>query len=112
MSGDEIRIAPDQVASAGSMVTTEAAEARAAIAPLFDSAEPAAVGNRGFATGPKLVAFSDSVRSDFVSTIDELEATGNKIVTAAQSHQATEVDNAEGISRVATALNGLGRLGT
>ncbi|MCG5432532.1 hypothetical protein LV457_09535 [Mycobacterium sp. MYCO198283] len=110
MSGDEIRITPEQVASAGSTVAAEAEEARSAVAPLFDSAEAAAAGNRDFATGPKLVACNDDLRAHFASTVDELQQTGDKIVAAAQAHQATEVDNAEGISRIATALNGLGGL--
>lgn len=108
MSGDRINILPGEVATAGGVVTTEAGEASAAIGPLFDSAHPAALGNPGFSTGPVLVRYCDELRDDFETTVRELDALGREIVLAAQAHQATDAENADGLSRVASALNGLG----
>lgn len=105
---DEIVIKPEHVKTAGSTVATEAGEARAAVALLFDSAGAAAMGNRGFATGPKLVAYNDDLQTDFTTAVSDLEATGNEIVRSAQLMQVMDAENAEGLSRVATALNGLG----
>lgn len=115
MSGDYVQIAPIEVRNAGSTIEAEAAVARAALIPLFDSAEPAASGNPGLVTGPKLVAFADSLRRDMESTITRLAGTGNAIVTSAQAvynadnTHGIDADDATGLSRVATALNGLGK---
>ncbi|MEU7214796.1 hypothetical protein [Nocardia iowensis] len=109
MSGDEIVIKPEHVHSSGGAIETEAREARAALGPLFDSAQPAADGNKGFATGPKLVAYANSMKAEVEGTINEFATTAQQIVAAAQSMQAMDVDNATGVSRIATALNGLGQ---
>ena len=117
MSGDEVRIAPHEVKNAGSTIENEAAQARAALVPLFDSAQPAATGNPGFVVGPTLVALADSFKREMDSTITVLARAGRTIVSSAQGlHSADtthgmdiDADNATGVSRVATALNGLGK---
>lgn len=117
MSGDYVQIAPIEVKNAGGAVEAEAAVARAALVPLFDSAQPAASGNPGFVTGPKLVALADALKREMESTITRLAGTGNAIVSSAiamynadNTHGIdADADNATGLSRVATALNGLGK---
>lgn len=117
MSGDFVQIAPTEVKNAGSTLETEAATARAALVPLFDSAQPAASGNPGFVTGPQLVALADSLKREMESTITRLAGTGSAIVSSAQAMYDADntrgmnidADNAAGLSRVATALNGLGQ---
>ena len=75
---------------------------------MFDSAKPASDGNPGFATGPELVAFAESLRTEIDGSITDLVTMGQQIVAAARTLHTTDVDNAIGISRIATALNGLG----
>lgn len=90
---------------------------RAALVPLFDSAQPAASGNPGFVAGPKLVVLADGLKREMESTITRLAGTGNSIVSSAQAMYNADnthgmnidAENAEGVSRVATALNGLGK---
>ncbi|MEV6561516.1 type VII secretion target [Nocardia sp. NPDC051756] len=106
---DEINIAPGEVKQSGSTISTEATEARTALKAMFDSAQPAADGNKGFASGPALVTYSNGLKTEMEGTITDLETTGQKIVAAAETLQGMDVDNATGISRVATALNGLGK---
>ena len=105
---DRIDINPSGVKNAGAIIENEAGEARAGLLALFDSAQPAADGNDGFATGPALVAFANSMRSELDSTINELLSTGQLIVAAANRIESTDDATAEGISRIATSLNGLG----
>jgi hypothetical protein len=107
--GDEINIAPDQVKGSGGTIHTDAEEARTALGPLFDSAQPAADGNPGFAAGAKLVTYAASLRKELAGTITELETTGKNIVASAQTMSATDQQTATGASRIATALNGLGK---
>lgn len=115
--GDGVEIRPHEVKTAGSTIEAEAAAARAAIVPLFDSAQPAAAGNPGFTTGQKLVALAASLEREMESTITILAGTGSSIVSSAQAlynadttyHMNIDADNATGISRIATALNGLGK---
>lgn len=107
--GDGIDIEPDEVKTSGGTMKTEASEARSALTALFDSAQPAASGNKGFTTGPKLTALATLLKGELNDTIDELETTGGNIVASAQGVSATDDDTAEGASRIATALNGLGK---
>lgn len=117
MSGDYVQIAPNEVKNAGSSIESEAATAWAALVPLFDSAQPAASGNPGFVTGPKLVALADALEREMESTITRLAGTGNAIVSSAKAMYYADnthgidadTDDATGLSRVATALNGLGK---
>ncbi|OBF17208.1 hypothetical protein A5725_24635 [Mycobacterium kubicae] len=117
MSGDFVQIAPAEVKNAGRTIESEAAAARAALVPLFDSAQPAASGNPGFVTGPKLVALADGLKREMESTITRLAGTGSAIVCSAQAiynadnthGMNIDSENADGISRIATALNGLGK---
>ncbi|MGV9677074.1 hypothetical protein ACWDSJ_17495 [Nocardia sp. NPDC003482] len=109
MSGDEINIEPDRVGGSGTMIHTEAGTARTALDPLFDSAQPAADGNKGFATGAVLVKYAASLRGEIEDTITELETAGERIVSAAQTLHGMDVDNTTGFNRIATALNGLGK---
>ncbi|QKT07059.1 hypothetical protein HUN08_07505 [Gordonia sp. X0973] len=106
---DRIEIRPTEVKNAGGTVNTEASEARGALAGLFDSAEPAAAGNPGFAAGPKLVAFNTLMKGEISSTIDDLSATADAIVASVEAIEQTDGQTAEGISRIASALNGLGK---
>ncbi|MFD3705002.1 hypothetical protein ACFWUP_17850 [Nocardia sp. NPDC058658] len=106
---DKIDIAPDQVITSGGLLTTEADEATAALAPMFDSAEPAQNGNPGFETGAKLVALASLLKTELTDSITDLATAGQNIVTAANQLQNMDAGNATGISRIATALNGLGR---
>ena len=108
MTDRRIDINPSGVKNAGAIIENEAGEARTGLIALFDSAQPAADGNDGFATGPALVAFANSMRSELDSTINELQSTGQRIVSAANRIESTDDATAEGISRIATSLNGLG----
>ncbi|MDL9947995.1 type VII secretion target [Gordonia sp. ABSL11-1] len=105
---DRITIDPASVRATGSRVDAEAGEARAALTGLFDSARPAADGNPGFATGPHLTAFARSLRSELETTIDDLSDTAHNVVNGAKTIERTDGDTAEGLSRLVTALNGLG----
>ncbi|MGC4961702.1 type VII secretion target [Gordonia sp. DT218] len=105
---DRITIDPGAVRNAGAAIDAEAGEATAALTALFDSAHPAAEGNVGFATGAKLIAFADDLRSELDATISELSTTAHKIANGATQLERTDADTAEGISRIATALSGLG----
>ncbi|MDL9936045.1 hypothetical protein QSJ18_04770 [Gordonia sp. ABSL1-1] len=106
---DRIEIEPTAVKSAGGIISSEADEARRALIALFDSAQPAAAGNQGFDTGAKLAIFARMCESEINSTINDLVAVGNRIVSLASRIQAADGDTTEGISRVATALNGFGK---
>ncbi|MDP7703698.1 MULTISPECIES: hypothetical protein [unclassified Mycobacterium] len=114
---DGVQIEPSEVKNAGKTIETESAQARGALVPLFDSARPAASGNLGFATGAKLVALADLLKREMDSTITILDGTGHAIVSSAQAlynadnthGMNIDTDNATGISRIATALNGLGK---
>lgn len=96
MSGDYAQIAPNEVKNAGSTIETEAAAARAALVPLFDSAQPAASGNPGFVAGPKLVVLADGLKREMESTITRLAGTGNSIVSSAQAMY--NADNTHGMN--------------
>jgi len=102
---DDIRIRPDEVKTSGALVDEKAEEARARIATLYDAGPPALNGNRGFSTGPALIAYMDSMRAEALDAAQRLQATGQKIVAAAQDIERTDDKSAEAISRVATALD-------
>jgi hypothetical protein len=84
---------------------------------LFDSALPAASGNPGFVTEPRLVALADALKREMESTVTILAGTGSSIVSSAQAMYNADTSmewtstptNATGISRIATALTGLGK---
>ncbi|WP_067684254.1 hypothetical protein [Nocardia miyunensis] len=109
MSGDEVDIEPGRVGSSGTVIHTEAGTARTALNPLFDSAQPAADGNKGFATGTVLIKYATSLRDEIEDTITNLETAGERIVSAAQIMHGMDADNTTGFNRIVTALNGLSK---
>lgn len=109
MAGDEIAIDPEQVHVSGALIDGEAGEARTALSPMFDSAQPAADGNKGFAAGPELVTYAALLKTEMEDTIAQLASAGQQIVNAAQSMRTMDTDNTTGFNRIVTALNGLGK---
>jgi hypothetical protein len=109
MSGDDINIAPDAVKASGQQLTGLAAGAKAQTAAYFTSQQAAAQGNPGFATGPQLVTYANTLHSQMDSLINDLAANGQKIVTAAQNVASADSDSADGFNREVAALNGLSK---
>lgn len=102
---DDIRIRPEAVKTSGALVDEKAEEARARVATLYDAGAPALAGNRGFNSGPALVAYMDAMRAEALDAVQRLQSTGKNIVAAAQDIERTDDKSAEAISRVATALD-------
>ncbi|MDG4663712.1 hypothetical protein [Mycobacterium sp. 236(2023)] len=102
---DDIHIRPDEVKSSGALIDEKAEEARARIATLYDAGVPARDGNRGFTTGPALVAYVDAMRAEALNAVQRLQDTGREIVATAQDIASTDEKNAEAVSRIATALD-------
>ncbi|MBY8857668.1 hypothetical protein K7711_14375 [Nocardia sp. CA2R105] len=107
MSSDETNITPHEVASAGASIDTVAGEAHTVLREMLGSAQPASSGNPGFATGPQLAAFVKSMRTEIDDTITDLATAAHRIVGAAQALHTIDVDNAIGISRIASGLDSL-----
>jgi hypothetical protein len=101
----DIHIRPEEVKTSGALIDEKAEEARTRVVNLYDSGTPARDGNRGFATGPALVAYCDAMRAEALDAVARLQETGRKIVAAAQGIDRTDDKSAEAISRVATALD-------
>ena len=109
MSNDDINIAPDAVKSSGQRLNGLASEAKAQTATYFTSQATAAQGNPGFASGPELVSYANTLHTQMNAAIDDLATNGQKIVTAAQNVQSADASSAEGFNREAAALNGLSK---
>ncbi|MCX5042117.1 type VII secretion target [Aldersonia sp. NBC_00410] len=107
MSAPNVDIRPEDVAGSGAAVTTGASDAKAAVAGRFDSGQAAADGNPGWRTGPALVEFMASFEREMNDALDSLKTMGDKIVVAAQNYAAVDGRNAEALSRIVTALDGL-----
>ena len=109
MSGDDLHIEPGAVKSSGTKLTELASTAKSSISAYFNSAAPAAQANPGFATGPALIAFANSVHGQVNSVIDDLSTNGEKVIAAAQNVQSTDSDTANGFNREMASLNGLSK---
>lgn len=109
MSEDDLHIEPGAVKSSGTKLAELASAAKSSINAYFNSAAPAAQANPGFATGPALVAFANTVHGQVNSVIDEMSTNGEKIVAAAQNVQSTDSDTGNGFNREMAALNGLSK---
>lgn len=107
MSDDNLNIAPSQVKNTGVRLGELASSARTATDAYFDSQQPAATGNPGFAAGPKLVAYARALHNEINEFITELVDNSHKIITSATAIQTLDNDNADGFNRELAALNGL-----
>ena len=107
MSSDDIDITPDAVKASGQRLGDLAAKAKAQTGTLFTSQAAAAKGNPGFASGPELVTYANTLHTQMDALVDDMATNGQKIVTAAQNVQNADTSSTEGFNRELASLNGL-----
>ncbi len=107
MSDDDLHIEPAAVADSGGRLSELAADAKTRNTTYFTSQVPAAQGNPGFASGPELTAFADTLHKQMDTFVDELTHNSEQIIASARPVKQVDGDTADGFNRELAALNGL-----
>ncbi|MBF6331591.1 hypothetical protein [Nocardia transvalensis] len=103
----EICIEPEGAKQAGAAISTNSSEAKTRLEARFDEIYPAAQANAGWRTGQALVDFADARKNDILSSLQELDSIGQKIVETVTAKVAVDEHYSDSLSRIGKAVDSM-----